>query len=166
MLRPATDSDLDTMLSWRNQPANRDVSLTQHVITADEHAAWWARVARDPATDVLIFESAGRARGVVMFTDVADTQASWGFYLDHDGAIADGTALLAWMTIMREAVTYAFTPRPDGLGIDALTGEVLGHNEAVRAMNHRLGFVETERETRSVDGQERDVITVERRNPA
>ena len=45
---------------------------------------------------------------------------------------------------MREAVAYAFAPEPDGLDIDLLEGEVLPHNESVRAMNRRLGFTEGE----------------------
>ena len=146
MLRPATDADLPSMLAWRNQEANRSVSINQHLITAEEHAAWWSRVAQDPTRRVLMFEYADRPLGVVTFFDhdPAARSASWGFYLDHDGTTADGTTLLAWTKVMREAVAYAFAPEPDGLDIDLLEGEVLPHNESVRAMNRRLGFTEGE----------------------
>jgi RimJ/RimL family protein N-acetyltransferase len=154
MLRPATDADLPSMLSWRNQDANRSVSINQHLITAEEHAAWWSRVSQDPTRRVLMFEYASRPLGVVSFFDhdrVARS-ASWGFYLDHDGTTADGTALLAWAKVMREAVAYAFAPEPDGLDVDLLEGEVLPHNESVRAMNRRLGFTEGEPYEQTVDG--------------
>ena len=144
MLRPATDTDLPMMLAWRNQDANRSVSIHQHVINAEEHAAWWTRVQQDPSGRVLMFEYAGHPLGVVTFFDHdrSTHTASWGFYLDHDGTTAAGTALLAWTKIMREAVAYAFEPEPDGLDVDVLEGEVLPHNESVRTMNRRLGFTE------------------------
>lgn len=154
MLRPATDADLPSMLAWRNQEANRAVSLTQHVITAEEHAAWWSRVQADPTRQVLMFEYADQPLGVVTYFDhdASTRTASWGFYLDHDGTTAAGTALMAWTKIMREAVRYAFAPEPDGLGLDVLEGEVLPHNEAVRQMNRRLGFVEGEPVEQEVEG--------------
>ena len=144
MLRPATDTDLPMMLAWRNQDANRSVSIHQHVINADEHAAWWARVQQDPTRRVLMFDYAGQPLGVVTFFDhdPSARTVSWGFFLDHDGTTAAGTALLAWTKIMKEAVAYAFEPEPDGLGVDVLEGEVLPHNESVRTMNRRLGFTE------------------------
>lgn len=154
MLRPATDADLTSMLAWRNQDANRSVSINQHMITAEEHAAWWSRASQDPTRRVLMFEYASRPLGVVTFFDhdPDDRSASWGFYLDHDGTTADGTALLAWTKVMREAVAYAFAPEPDGLDIDLLEGEVLPHNEAVRTMNRRLGFTEGEPYEQTTDG--------------
>lgn len=154
MLRRATDADLPSMLAWRNQEANRSVSINQHVITAEEHAAWWARASQDPTRRVLMFEYASRPLGVVTFFDhdPVARSASWGFYLDHDGTTADGTALLAWTKVMREAVAYAFAPEPDGLDIDVLEGEVLPHNESVRAMNRRLGFTEGEPYEQTADG--------------
>ena len=154
MLRPATDADLPSMLAWRNQDANRSVSINQHLITAEEHAAWWSRASQDPTRRVLMFEYASRPLGVVTFFDhdPVARSASWGFYLDHDGTTADGTALLAWTKVIREAVAYAFAPEPDGLDIDLLEGEVLPHNESVRAMNRRLGFTEGEPYEHTVDG--------------
>lgn len=146
MLRPATDADLPLMLAWRNQETNRAVSLTQHVITMDEHAAWWARVQDDPTRQVLMFEYAGRPLGVVSYFDIdrSTLTGSWGFYLDHDGTAADGTALMAWTKVMKEAVAFAFATDENGLGLDVLEGEVLPENEAVRTMNRRLGFTEGE----------------------
>lgn len=170
MLRPATDSDLPAMRAWRNQEANRAVSLTQHEIEPAEHAAWWKRVTCDPGRQVLIFEKDGRALGVVNYFDITPTSASWGFYLDHDGTTADGTALVAWMQVMREAIDYAFASAPDGLGVDVLAGEVLAHNESVRATNRRFRFTEGMPETRDIDGSPVEVIPIslrrEDRRPA
>lgn len=140
MLRPATEADVDVMLAWRNQDANRSVSVTDHIISEPEHRAWWRRTSEDPTRMVMVFESGHRACGVVSYFDLETDQktASWGFFLDHDGLTEDGTVLTAWMAVMREATDFAF----GDLGLDRLTGEVQEENAAVRQLNRRFGLVE------------------------
>lgn len=41
--RPAKPDDAPKLLAWRNDPVTRAMSLTQHEIAADEHAAWLAK---------------------------------------------------------------------------------------------------------------------------
>ncbi len=158
MLRPVRDSDLATILAWRNQPANREVMNNRHVITAEEHAAWWESTKDDPTRQWLVFETAGTECGVVYFFDIdtADPQphAMWGFYLDSEGLAGTGTALIVWNRLMREAIDHAF----DTLGLEVLDAEVLEHNEAVRATNRRFGFVEGEPEERTVD--DRTIVAI------
>ena len=154
MLRPAGDADVDAMRAWRNQPANRAVSINNHEITPDEHRAWWERTQGDPTRRVLVFEHGDRALGVVNFFDLetaADgtSRGAWGFFLDHDTVEAEGLSFLAWMQVMKDATSYAF----DELGLDVLTGEVLAGNEAVRSMNRRFRFTEGEPEVREADGR-------------
>jgi RimJ/RimL family protein N-acetyltransferase len=158
MLRPATDDDLAAMLAWRNQAANREVSNHSHVITPEEHAAWWGRVQADPSRLVYLFEVDGRPLGVVSYFDLdpAARTGAWGFYLDHDTVAAEGLAMTAWMKVMGEAVDQAF----DQLGLDTLTGEVLAHNEAVRLMNRRFRFTEGTPEERLVDDRTITVIPI------
>jgi RimJ/RimL family protein N-acetyltransferase len=140
VLRPATEADLGMMLSWRNQEANRAVSVTTHVIAPEEHRAWWESVQVDPTRDVLVHESDDVPCGAVTLFDIGRPPgtASWGFYLDHDGLQARGGTLSVWMAVMREATAYAF----DRLGVEELRGEVLADNAVVRQMNRRFGFVE------------------------
>jgi RimJ/RimL family protein N-acetyltransferase len=158
MLRPATDDDLADMLTWRNQETNRAVSIQSHVITGDEHRAWWERVKKDPTREVHMFVSAGRTLGVVTYFDIdRDARsASWGFYLDSETTEAEGIGLTAWMQVMGDGVDHAF----DVLGVDVLLGEVLGHNEAVRMMNRRFRFAEGEPEQRELDGRTVEVIPI------
>lgn len=158
MLRPATDDDLADMLAWRNQETNRAVSVQSHVITADEHRAWWEKVRADPSREVDMFVSGGRTLGVVTYFDIDRDAGSawWGFYLDSETTESEGLGLTAWMQVMRDGVDHAF----DELGVDVLLGEVLGHNEAVRMMNRRFRFVEGEPEQREVDGQTLEVIPI------
>ncbi|MBO9522523.1 MAG: GNAT family N-acetyltransferase [Nocardioidaceae bacterium] len=145
MLRPASDTDLASLRSWRNQEANRAVSTNQQEITAEEHARWWAAVKDDPSRQVLVFEQDGRGLGVVTFFDIDldEKSAGWGFYLDHETTTAEGIAMMAWIQVMKDATAYAF----DTLGVDLLTGEVNEDNEAVRTMNRRFRFTEGEPRT-------------------
>jgi RimJ/RimL family protein N-acetyltransferase len=146
MLRPAEERDLDAIREWRNQAPNREVSITRHEITHDEHLAWWDRVQDDPSRRCLVFEHDGRPLGVVNFFDLdpADASGSWGFFLDHETTTAEGTAMMAWMQIMREAIDFAFEEQPQGLALQTLRAEVRPDNEAVRTMNRRFRFAEGE----------------------
>jgi RimJ/RimL family protein N-acetyltransferase len=156
MLRAATEDDVDTIRQLRNQQANRDVSITSHEITADEHAAWWAKTSADPSRRVLIYERDGQIAGVVNFFDLEGSSGAWGFFLDADGLAERGETLPAWIEIMREATAYAF----DELGLEVLTGEVLEHNTVVRQMNRRFRFAEGTPETRYAGGREITVIPI------
>ena len=159
MLRPARDSDRDVVLRWRNHPDVRAVSLTQHEITPEEHAAWWARTLVDPSSRVLIYERRDVPAGVVTFFDLDESAGSgwWGYYLDAVGLGATGQLLMAWIEIQREAISYAF----DEIGLAVLQGEVFASNEAVRQLNRRYRFAELETYQRDVDGTPTDVIRVQ-----
>ena len=158
MLRPATDADSDAVLRWRNHPDVRAVSLTQHVITAAEHEAFWARVKSDPTRAVYVYERHGVPSGVVTFFDIDREEGSawWGYYLDNEGLSQRGELLPAWIEIQRQAKRFAF----DDLELGTLHGEVLEQNEAVRRFNRRNGFEEIDRYSREVDGTETAVIRV------
>jgi len=156
MLRPATDDDLGAMLAWRNQAANREVSIHPHEITREEHLDWWGRVQGDPSRKVLVFEVEQRPLGVVTFFDLTPSSAGWGFYLDSETVSAEGIAMTAWLKVMGEAVDHAF----DELGLDLLEGEVLAGNEAVRMMNRRFRFTEGAPEVRTVDDRTITVIPI------
>ncbi len=156
MLRPAGEADVENMRAWRNQPVNREASIHQHEISADEHQAWWSRVSEDPSRQVLVFEYDGRPLGIVSFFDLdldgPERSGAWGFYLDAETTGAEGTTMMAWMQVMKEATGYAFDDE-DGPRLDVLTGEVLDGNDAVRTMNRRFRFTEGEPEEREADGR-------------
>jgi RimJ/RimL family protein N-acetyltransferase len=160
VLRPADQRDVAAIREWRNQSANREISINRHEISLEEHQAWWARTSADPSRRVLIFGADGRPLGVVNFFDLepddAPKSGAWGFFLDNETAVADGTAMLLWVRVMSEAIAYAF----DELGLDTLNAEVLAHNSAVRVMNRRYGFVEGDPEERESDGRTISVIPI------
>ncbi|MEA2195329.1 MAG: hypothetical protein QOG42_1763, partial [Solirubrobacteraceae bacterium] len=65
--RPATHADAADLLAWRNDPATRAASLTQHEISRDEHAAWLDGVLRDRDRSLLVVQRAGSAIAGVRF---------------------------------------------------------------------------------------------------
>lgn len=160
MLRPATDQDQTQVLAWRNHPQVRAVSLTQHLITEQEHASWWSKVKNDPRTKQLIYERQGTPCGVVTFFDYDAEKGTswWGYYLDNDGLEKRGELLPAWIQIQREAVRYAFRE----LGLQQLDAEVLEANEAVRRFNTRNKFIEIDRHSSDLGQGPQTVIHVRR----
>lgn len=135
------------MLSWRNHPAVRAVSMTTHEIKPAEHAAWWSKNRQS----VLIYEDEGVPAGVVIFSG-----ETWSFYLDVAGL---GRRMLpAWMRLEKEAIEYAFGE----LGLERLDGETLEENKQVLALHRRFGFREVRRYERSVDGVMKTVVVTER----
>lgn len=162
MLRPVADTDVAPMREWRNQPANREVSIAQHEIGLDEHLAWWSRVKDDPTRRVLVYCHGERPLGIVTFFDLelsgpGPRSGSWGFFLDNETATADGIAMMAWIAVMKDATAYAF----DELGLDVLHAEVHEDNAAVRQMNRRFRFTEGEPEAKD-DGRIFYPITLRR----
>jgi UDP-4-amino-4,6-dideoxy-N-acetyl-beta-L-altrosamine N-acetyltransferase len=158
MLRPATDDDSPAVLRWRNHPDVRAVSLTQHEITDEEHAAYWAATRETDARELYMYVRHDVPSGVVTYFDIDRESgvAWWGYYLDNDGLKERGELLPAWIEIQRQAKRFAF----DELGLTTLEGEVLEANEAVRRFNRRNGFEEIERYTRDIDGTPTPVLRV------
>ena len=137
MLRPAGEADVDAMREWRNQPVNREVSINHHEIAADEHRAWWSSGAGRP--------DAGRSWS----SSTTDARSAWSPSSTSTSTVpsgpapgaststttttsAEGTTMMAWMQVMKEATRYAFDDE-DGPRLDVLNGEVLEGNDAVRA---------------------------------
>ncbi|MEO7447206.1 MAG: UDP-4-amino-4,6-dideoxy-N-acetyl-beta-L-altrosamine N-acetyltransferase [Humibacillus sp.] len=158
MLRPVTDDDSRDVLRWRNHPAVRAVSLTQHEITEDEHAAYWSATRNTDTRELYVYVRHEVPSGVVTFFDIdrGAQSAWWGYYLDNEGLAERGELLPAWIEIQRQAKRFAF----DELGLTTLEGEVLASNEAVRRFNRRNGFTETDRYTRDIDGTPTPVLRV------
>lgn len=47
-LRKATEADIETLFHWANEKSVRENSFDSHVITFDEHTAWFHRLMSDP----------------------------------------------------------------------------------------------------------------------
>jgi UDP-4-amino-4,6-dideoxy-N-acetyl-beta-L-altrosamine N-acetyltransferase len=152
VLRTAGDDDVLAIRRWRNHPKVRAASLTTHEIGAAEHQTWWAAVSADPSRRVLIYERDAMPAGVVVFSGLGSPVVEWSKYLDVIGL---GTRRAeAWEDMEHEALRYAF----EVLKVRRLRGVTLAANRPVLALHAKIGFTETRRFVRQVDGEPRTVV--------
>lgn len=127
--------------------------FTRHVISHEEHCAWFERLQYDPrCRSCLHIDAEGKPDGVVNFTDIDTEQrtAFWGFYVRPKAPVGTGTRILF------EALDYAFVD----LGLYKLNGEVLDGNPASLQLHKKCGFtVEGTFRAQYFNGEQRiDVI--------
>jgi UDP-4-amino-4,6-dideoxy-N-acetyl-beta-L-altrosamine N-acetyltransferase len=130
-IRPMTQSDLDMVLAWRNHPAVRQHMLTQHIITPDEHHAWFAMSQQMADRRIMLVERHAQAFGLVHFSGLRPhASVDWGFYVAPDAPKGSGRLLGI------AALRFAF----ENLICHKLCGQVLGSNAASIRFHERLGF--------------------------
>lgn len=130
-VRPMTEVDLEQVLSWRNHQEVRRYMFTQHKISLEEHAHWFARASQDPARHLLVFEIDRCPVGFINIHQIASGGiADWGFYAAPDAPKGTGRAL------GQTALRYAF----EATGLYKLCGEALAFNERSIRFHISLGF--------------------------
>jgi len=132
-LRPVRAEDSALLRHWRNQERVRANMYTDHVISQDEHTAWFARMLQDRAREYRIGEYHGRAIGVVALTGIDETsrRASWGFHVGEPNVPPGCGAAMEYL-----ALEHAFLVR----GLRKLCCEVLAFNTRVIKLHRRFGF--------------------------
>jgi UDP-4-amino-4,6-dideoxy-N-acetyl-beta-L-altrosamine N-acetyltransferase len=131
-LLPMTDSHLGQVLHWRNDPRVRDYMISQHIISPEEHEAWWTAAKTRSDRRYFIFNTDGTDVGFVSLTDIdrAHGTASWAFFSATNAPAGTGTR-------MEEAILQmAF----EELGLRKLCCQVLGYNDRGVAFHQRFGF--------------------------
>jgi UDP-4-amino-4,6-dideoxy-N-acetyl-beta-L-altrosamine N-acetyltransferase len=134
-LRPMVRDDLEVVLAWRNSERIRQVMYTDHVITRDEHYAWFERVTRDNVSMHFVFECEDRPLGVVNVVDIdrRNLRCVWGFYIGEENAPRGSGTAMGYL-----ALDHLFEKE----GFHRIMGEALADNEASIKYHRRLGFVE------------------------
>ena len=135
MLIKLEHAHLDLILEWRNDPNVRRNMYSNHLITKEEHIAWFNSLQNDPSCQYFVFCRLGVPRGVIYFTNLEPFphQAMWGFY----GAplAPKGNGVLMEL----DALEFAFKT----LKLPKLNCEVLSTNKHVINLHSKAGF-ETE----------------------
>ena len=138
-LRPLDDSDKDRLFAWRNSPEVAAYMYTDHAISPDEHARWFAGIAGDRRRAYWIIEVDGQPAGLANFYDIdaLHRRAAWAYYLADPSVRGKGVGgyVEYWM------IAQAFGP----LGLRKLWCEVLASNEAVWRLHQKFGFKEEAR---------------------
>lgn len=131
-LRPLTVDDKDLLLSWRNSERVRRHMYSDHLITQDEHDAWFAKTLQEPYQ--MIFALADQPIGFVSFSKInlAHSRCTWGCYIGDERVPIYSGAVFEVMIF-----DYAFQE----IGIRRLHGEVLESNAAVLNLHKRFGLL-------------------------
>lgn len=153
-LRPVEMEDLEKVLEWRNSDRIRSNMYTDHVISLEEHRAWFQRYKKDLTAEYMIFEIKANPLGLVYFTDidVMNNICHWGFYL---GEIHTPRGSGMAMGVL--GLEHAFTR----LNVRKICGEAFSFNEASIRFHKKLGFVEEGRFSKHVlkNGVYEDVVS-------
>jgi UDP-4-amino-4,6-dideoxy-N-acetyl-beta-L-altrosamine N-acetyltransferase len=132
-LRHVEEKDLGTLLSWRNSHRIRANMFTDHVITVEEHRAWFNRLKLEQQSYALVYEIGNKPVGLVNINriDRSNGTCYWGFYIgDTDSGRGNGGR----MGLL--GLEYIFVI----LGLVKVTGEAIACNSSSIAFHTKLGF--------------------------
>jgi UDP-4-amino-4,6-dideoxy-N-acetyl-beta-L-altrosamine N-acetyltransferase len=132
-LRPPVASEADTVFEWRNSERVWRMLFTDHVITPEEHQAWFHKVLEASPASVMIFEFRDKPAGVVSIDgiDLGAGRCRWGFYLGVDG-LPKGTGRAMCFLWLDELLVQR--------GMRKVCGEVFARNERSVRLHEALGF--------------------------
>lgn len=132
-LRPVTAEDSGRLLRWRNRPEISRFMLTDHTISIEEHAAWFAAALLSEQAHHWIVLHGGEEVGLVSVSEIDRRQGtcSWGFYIVERARGRGVGAFAAY-----SALNIVFGE----LGLRKLSAEVLASNSTSLALHERFGF--------------------------
>lgn len=126
-------ADLEQVLHWRNSARIRQCMYTDHLISWEEHKAWFERLQERDDRECLLFEYEDEPMGLLSFTEIDNLHktAFWGFYLGEPSSIK---GLGLHMGVL--GIDYAF----EKLQLRKLCGEAIAFNQGSVQYHLRLGF--------------------------
>lgn len=155
-LRPVGPEDRDRILAWRNDPAVAGQMYSDHLIKAEDHAAWFARFLADEDRAGRIIELDGQPVGFLSLAGVRspERRAEWAWYIGEASARGKGIGQAAQALALAEA----FGP----MGLKEVWSQILADNAAALKSQRAAGFVDKAVWPAHVTkhGQPRDVIVL------
>jgi UDP-4-amino-4,6-dideoxy-N-acetyl-beta-L-altrosamine N-acetyltransferase len=135
LLRPVQDTDRDLILQWRNSERVRANMFNDHIISHEEHLAWFQRITKEPIPLFLVFEYLRRPLGIVSITriDRLNNRCLWGFYLGETDGPPESGMVMAYM-----GLAYIF----EHLKIRKLCSEAFVFNQGSIRFHQKLGFTQ------------------------
>lgn len=132
-LRLMNESDLELVLDWRNSDRIRFNMYTDHIISLEEHKAWFSGIKNDESMSYHICEYNQKPIGVIYFTsiDQQNQKCYWGFYLGDVNAVMGSGSIMEFL-----ALEYVF----DSLDIRKLCAEIFVFNDKVIKLHKKFGF--------------------------
>jgi UDP-4-amino-4,6-dideoxy-N-acetyl-beta-L-altrosamine N-acetyltransferase len=134
VLRPLEAADSDRLLAWRNLPEIARWMYSDHAISPDEHARWFAGALADPGRRYWIIEVDGKPVGLANLYDLAPEQGrtAWAYYLADPSTRGQGIGAFVEYWVIERVFR--------DLGLTKLWCEVLIDNEAVWRLHEGFGF--------------------------
>ena len=130
-VRSLESDDLETVLSWRNDPRIRSHMFNSNLITTSEHVAWFKSSKLKSNCCLLLVLKEDIPFGFAQFhISHCEAVADWGFYVDPNGPKGQGR------TLGRSILSFGFNE----LNLHRITGRVLSSNIKSIAFHRRLGF--------------------------
>jgi UDP-4-amino-4,6-dideoxy-N-acetyl-beta-L-altrosamine N-acetyltransferase len=135
-LRDIRPDDADMIREWRNLPQVSDYMYTDHVISPEEHAAWFSRVLKDSTCKYWVITCDGEDVGVAYLyaIDRTNRRCYWGFYVVSPNVRGKSVGTCVEYAVLN----YVF----DELKLEKLCCEVLAFNKGVVEMHRRFGFAQ------------------------
>jgi len=135
-LRPVKSEDAEMLRTWRNLPQIARNMYTDHIITAEEHAAWFRSALADSTRRYWIICCDKKDVGLVNLyaIDPANRRCHWAFYVAEASAKGKGVGSAVEVEILRHVF--------EELKFNKLCCEVLAGNRGVVRMHQRFGFRE------------------------
>jgi UDP-2,4-diacetamido-2,4,6-trideoxy-beta-L-altropyranose hydrolase len=130
--RPATLSDSEQLLRWRNAPEIRKVSINSSEISLACHHAWMLGTLSDPSRQLFIAEVENRAIGVVRF-DLAPPQAAISIYRIPDEQPRH-------IGLIKQATNWFLRQHPE---ITRIIAEVKSNNLTSLSAFRTAGYLDT-----------------------
>ena len=129
--RAIRESDLQSVLEWRNSNEVRSNMFERDLIALDDHLKWFKRLGKD--RKCWIFEYKGKPVGVfyVYLRDREKDIWIWGCYLGDPGKIHYLGTMMGLI-----AMDCFFVQ----LGIGSVIGEMIAENSRSRQFNLNIGF--------------------------
>jgi UDP-4-amino-4,6-dideoxy-N-acetyl-beta-L-altrosamine N-acetyltransferase len=154
VLRPLAAGDRDRLLAWRNLPEIARWMYSDHAISPQEHAGWFAAALADPRRRYWIIEADGAPVGLANLYDLAPEhgRSSWAYYLADPSTRGQGIGAFVEYWV----IEHVF----GDLGLEKLWCEVLIGNEGVWRLHEGFGFQREALFRRHVrkDGAPTDVV--------
>lgn len=123
-IRPIEINDKDRILQWRNSERVRCNMYNAHVISQQEHDAWFTRALADTPAPYLVFLQEKKPIGFMSFTNISNLNGRcyWAFYLGETDVPRGSGSVMEFF-----ALDYAFLT----LKIRKLCCEVFTFNAGV-----------------------------------
>lgn len=133
-LRPLGPEDRDRLLAWRNMPEVSAWMYSDHEISPEEHARWFAAALGDTRRRYWVIVLDGEPVGLANLYDMAPEhrRCAWAYYLASPSTRGKGVGAYVEFSILDHVFGQ--------LGFNKLWCEVLAANEPVWRLHESFGF--------------------------